>query len=208
MDQTSGGGSMLKYVKLNPLQQNVHEFCCSRVVFHRVKIHVPYINLLFDQNFIRDTFKKYNRAGGTEPYIIQELCGKCDGYGFYDWVSRLTINDEQEPTWTRGNIKPLIVKNENPISKLYVEKEHSDHMYIYLSEYDPSDLKYRCEQCLGSGLVLGDLSSFKPITVDELPEINIKKLEKQIKKPNKKQSTITKFLIDIKRKLQCLKNLK
>ena len=131
---------MLRYVKVNPLQQNVTEFCCSRVVFHRVKIHVPYIDLLFDQDFIRDKFKRYIRPNNVEPYIIRELCGKCDGYGFYDWVSRLTNDGKQEPVWTRGVTKPLIVKNEDSISKLYVSKDRSDHKYIYLSEYDASDL--------------------------------------------------------------------
>jgi hypothetical protein len=115
----------------------------------------------------------------------------------------LTNDGKQEPVWTRGVTKPLIVKNEDSISKLYVSKDRSDHKYIYLSEYDASDLRYRCEQCLGSGLVLNDLQYFKPITVDDLPEINIKKLEKQIKKPTKKLSPITKFLNHIKRKLQC-----
>jgi hypothetical protein len=188
---------------VNPAAQNVTEFCCSRVVFHRVKIHVPYINLLFDQDFIRDTFKRYIRPNNVEPYIIRELCGKCDGYGFYDWVSRLTNDGVQEPIWTRGLTKPIIVKNENPIYKLYFRENRADHKYIYLSEYDPSDLRYRCEQCLGSGLVLNDLPSFKPITVDDLPEVKIEKLEKQIKKPTKKLSPITKFLNHIKRKLQC-----
>jgi hypothetical protein len=60
---------MLSYVKVNPAVQNVVEFCCSRVVFHRVNIHVPYkkeIKMLREFK-IKKVVKTEEKSG---PFIL------------------------------------------------------------------------------------------------------------------------------------------
>jgi len=165
---------MLRYIRVrsNSLQQNVDEFCCSRVIFSRVNIPLPDIKLLFDRDFIFKTFKQYKRNSESEPepHIIRAVCGKCDGYGFYDWVSRLTTDENcKKPLWTRGDSTPLILKNENPISRLYLHSNETYDIYYYVSEYNPNNMTYRCEQCLGTGMYLEGIN-LKALTVDDIPE--------------------------------------
>jgi hypothetical protein len=164
---------MLRYVRLDPLQQTVSEFCCSRILFSRVNIKIPDIKLLFDRDYIFNTFMKYKRGEEEHSNIIRAVCGKCDGYGFYDWVSRLTCDKHEPPLWTRGDNKPLTPKNEDPISKLYLYSSVTCDTYYYISSYDPSDLLYRCEQCFGTGMTIEGMS-LKPITIEDLPKQQIK----------------------------------
>jgi len=187
---------MLRYVRVrsNSLQQIVDEFCCSRVIFSRVNIHLPDIKLLFDRDFIFKTFKQYKRdlKSEPEPFIIRALCGKCDGYGFYDWVSRLTTDENcEDPLWTRGDSTPLILKNENLISKLYLHSYNTHDTYYYVSEYSPNNMTYRCEQCLGTGIHLENIS-LKAITANDIPE------QKPIP-PEPKHSFITALIRHIRR---------
>lgn len=160
---------MLRYVKIDPTQRIATSFCCSRVVFSEVQIKVPDISLLFDNEFIEKTFKRYKRGKNEWTEILASNCGKCEGYGFYDWVTRLTGDEDEEPIYNRGMNKPLIVKNENPISVIYmVETRHLT--FYYVSDFKPDSMTYRCEQCLGTGLALHDEYEMVPLTKDTLPE--------------------------------------
>jgi hypothetical protein len=127
---------------------------------------------LFDTAFITETFKKYRREGEREGHasILRANCGKCEGYGFYDWVTRLTDTGEK-PTWNHGMTKPLIVKNENPISVIFLQKRDCSHTYYYVSRFHPSSITYRCERCHGTGLVFRGDGDLIPLTPeDDLPK--------------------------------------
>lgn len=160
---------MLRYVKIDPTQRIVTSFCCSRVVFSEVQIEVPDISLLFDNEYIEKTFKRYRRGKNEWSDILASNCGKCDGYGFYDWVTRLTTDDDEDPIWNRGIKEPLIVSNENPISIIYMVK--TDHLtFYYVSDFKQDSMTYRCENCLGTGLALHDEYEMVPLTKDNIPK--------------------------------------
>jgi len=164
---------MLRYVKLDPTTQIVNSFCCSRVVFSEVQIKVPDLSLLFDNEYIDRTFKRYRRNPNEYTDILASNCGRCEGYGFYDWVTRLTTtDDEEEPIYNRGMAKDaMVVKNENPITKVYLSKGSFRDSYCYVSDFKPNPLTYQCEQCLGTGLAFHHpLEELIPITLDTLPE--------------------------------------
>ena len=162
---------MLRYLHFdsNPTQRTVIGFCCSRVVFTDVQIRVPNKSLLFDNNYITNTFKKYRRGPNQQSRILGSSCGKCDGYGFYDWVTKLTTGKEEASFNMGERLKPVIVKNENPISLIYQDIVSS--YYYYVSDFDQSDdLIYRCEQCLGTGMELENIDRFVSLTPDDVIE--------------------------------------
>ena len=165
---------MLRYVKIDPTRQVATSFCCSRVVFSDVNIKVPEISLLFDNDYIDQTFKRYKRGKHEWTEILVSNCGKCEGYGFYDWVTRLTTDDDENPVYNRGVKKPLIVKNENPISVIYMVETHHLTFY-YVSDFKPDTMTYRCENCLGTGLALHDDYEMVPLTKDNLPQPKVVK---------------------------------
>ncbi len=169
---------MLRYVKFNPTTQLVYSFCCGRVIFSDVAIELYDISLLFDNNYIEKTFKKYVRKKGEWTEILASNCGKCEGYGFYDWVTRLTDSGDKEPVWNRGGqTKPLIVKNENPISVIY-RATHNNHTFYYISDFKADELTYRCEECLGTGIPLHEEYEMIPLTIDSLPKPRVSEIIK------------------------------
>lgn len=174
---------MLRYIKLNPDYLQVEEFCCSRVIFERTRIQLPHIGFLFDNEFIDQTFKRYKRpANSDEPRILPRVCGKCDGYGYYDWVTRLTEQSEDD-ILVYGEMlnTPQILRNENPISVIFVRKKEHFWYLFYVSEFIPSPITYRCEKCQGTGLHL-DLDYLTAITPDDCEDIPIH--EPKPKQPN------------------------
>ena len=146
---------MLRYVKFDLLQREIIEFCCSRVIFHNVKIYVPDDSLLFNNDFIESELKRYKRTGDIETSILHGICGKCDGYGFFDWVTHIrTVDGIREDDYSHSDLtKPLVVKNENPIETIFAHVNGSDRLYIYyISHIEVDPLIYRCDQCHGTGL--------------------------------------------------------
>jgi len=183
---------MLRYVKV--LQQNVIEFCCSRAIFSNVNIPIE-IHDLFDNEYIYNTFNKFKRNSETDITHIKAVCNKCDGYGFYDWVYRISQENEEDFKYKSLSEGPLIVKNENPISVIYELKVYNYRKYFYPSKYDPTNLTYRCEKCFGTGLALLNNTIINPLTIENLPE---KLFEPE---PIKKQSLLKKLLNYIKRRI-------
>ncbi len=180
---------MLRYVKLDPTTRTARSFCCGRVVFSEVNISVPDISLLFDNDYIEKTFKRYIRKKNEWTEILASNCGKCEGYGFYDWVTRLTGEDDEDPIYNRGVKKPLVVKNENPISVIYMV-EMTYLTFYYVSDFKPDSMTYRCEQCLGTGLALHD-HEMVPLTKDSLPQL---KPEPKVLKSINKLNPVTIFI--------------
>ena len=178
---------MLRYVKLDLLQRNVVEFCCSRAVFSRVNVKVPDIKLLFDHNFILNNLKKYKRVGGEDIWVLPGVCGKCDGHGYFDWVTRLTTDENVDEDELWQSKKPIIVQNQNPIQNVFVEwwNDSNRLKIFYITHYDEDPLTYRCEQCNGIGLALEE--KLKPFTVDEF--LNNFKYKPTIKTEIKKQTS-------------------
>jgi hypothetical protein len=134
---------------------------------------VPDLSLLFDNEYIERTFKRYRRKPNEYTDILASNCGRCEGYGFYDWVTRLTTTeDEGEPIYNRGIAKDaMVVKNENPITKLYRIVGKYEDVYYYVSDFKPNPLTYQCEQCLGTGLAFHHpVEDLIPITPDTIPE--------------------------------------
>jgi hypothetical protein len=146
---------MLRYVKFDLLQRSIIEFCCSRVIFSNVNIHIPDDSLLFDNDFIERELKRYKRNGEEYADIIHGICGKCDGFGFFDWVTHIrTEEGVDEETIFRSDLsKPVKVKNENPIETVFAYVDGSDRLYVYyISHIEDDPLIYRCDQCNGTGL--------------------------------------------------------
>lgn len=175
---------MLRYVRLNLLQQTIVEFCCSRVVFSNLSIPLLNINLLFDQDFILNKIKKYKRSGEEATTIVKAVCGKCEGYGFLDWVTKIRTEDGvDEDDWYKPDTKiPVIVKNENPIETIFVDARDNQIIYIYYISYIDKDdpLIYRCDQCQGTGLV-HDTSRFSKCTPEYLNIIQPSPLKRKTK---------------------------
>ena len=167
---------MLRYVKFDLLQRNIIEFCCSRVIFHDVKIHVPDDSLLFNNDFIESELKRYKRTGSGETSILHGICGKCDGYGFFDWVTHIRIEDgAEELDYAKSDLtKPLVVKNENPIETIFAYVTGSDRLYIYYISLCIAEapMSYRCNQCQGTGLSHSYTQQAKKCKPEDL--INIK----------------------------------
>jgi hypothetical protein len=129
--------------------------------------------LLFDNEYIERTFKRYRRKPNEYTDILASNCGRCEGYGFYDWVTRLTTTeDEGEPIYNRGIAKDaMVVKNENPITKLYRIGGHYEDVYYYVSDFKPNPLTYQCEQCRGTGLAFNhSLEMLTSVTPEDLPK--------------------------------------
>lgn len=166
---------MLRYVDFNPTTQTVEEFCCSRAVFSGVTIKVPDIKSLFDNTYIESTFKRYKRNGNEDMYILRQSCGKCGGFGYYDWVTRLTSDDNVENLVNLGHDLKVAqkVKNENPITTIYhhIIYQHKER-YIYPSYFEPDPLTYQCEHCLGTGLAI-KTEFLEPVSIDNLPQPKI-----------------------------------
>ena len=166
---------MLRYVKFDLLQREIIEFCCSRVIFHNVKVHVPDDSLLFNTDFIESKIKRYRRTGSVETTIVHGLCGKCDGYGFFDWVTHIRTQDGvSEFDYADSDLrKPLIVKNEDPIETVFAYMSGTDRLYIYyISRIEVDPLIYRCDQCQGTGLAHNCIDRTKKCKPEDL--INIK----------------------------------
>lgn len=164
---------MLRFVKINLLHWNITKFCCSRVVFSNINIKVPDIKLIFDNDFIEKNLKRYQRVGGEDLFPISGVCGKCNGYGFLDWVTRLRTHEDIDEDVLWGPEKPIQVKNENPIQNILFYKSLHDNSLIiyYVSKFDKSELEYRCEQCNGNGL--SDTDALTSTTVEKfLNEFN------------------------------------
>lgn len=145
---------MLRYVKFDLLQRSIKEFCCSRVIFSNVDIHVPDDSLLFDNDFIEREIKRYKRNGEEYTDILHGICGKCDGFGFFDWVTHIRSEDGvDEDTIDRSDLsKPIQVKNENPIETVFAHVS-TDRLYVYYrSQMEDDPLIYRCNQCRGVGM--------------------------------------------------------
>jgi hypothetical protein len=161
---------MLRFVKFDPLRQRIYEFCCSRVVFCKVNVAVPNIKLLFDNDFILSNLKKYRRVGGEELITVRGVCGKCDGYGYLDWITRLRTEEgvDEEMLWR--SLSPIPVKNENPIISVFAEEYNAGRILIYYpSAYDESEMQYRCDQCRGTGMA-DNTSHLREFTVEEFLE--------------------------------------
>ncbi len=158
---------MLRYVKYDLLQQEIIEFCCGRAIFPNVKIEVPDLGLLVEQSFILNSIKKYRRSPDSVPLLIKAVCGKCDGYGFYDWVIRIRSEEgvDEDDLYGVGK-EPVVVRNENPITTLFIDTKSETRMiYIhYISRcMAEAPMSYRCEQCGGvglPGLVLHEMTKF------------------------------------------------
>lgn len=168
---------MLRYIHFDPTTQMIDSFCCSRAVFYDVRIEMPYISFLFDTEYITETFKKYERQPESMTHILRMCCGKCNGFGYYDWIVRLTNGDE-EAILNMGGSDPVKVQNENPISVIYQYHNY----YYYPSKFRPSPLTYRCEKCAGTGLDIEDLDNLEPITLDDIPPEPPPKIIKQVRK--------------------------
>lgn len=193
---------MLRFVKYDLLQQVITEYCCGRAIFPNVKIEIPDLRLLIDQSFILNNIKKRKRdiEYHTEPYPIPNVCGKCDGYGFYDWVVHIrTVDGVDEDDLYGVGKEPIIVKNENPITTLFIDTR-SDSKSIYIHYISlciaVAPMSYRCDQCHGVGLV-HDINRMSKLSAkdfldwcDKDPELTIR--EKPIFKP--KLSITTKII--------------
>lgn len=147
---------MLRYVRYDLLQQDITEFCCGRVTFPNVKIEVPDLRLLVDQSFILNNIKKYRRGPECEPLPVRAVCGKCDGYGFYDWVVRIRSEEgvDEDDLYGVGK-EPVVVRNETPITTLFIDTQsNTRRIYIhYISQcLAEAPMSYRCEQCGGTGM--------------------------------------------------------
>jgi hypothetical protein len=128
---------------------------------------------LFDNEFIYNTFNKFKRPSNLEIIPLKAVCSKCEGYGWYDWVARLTADEEKE--FTRSDLThPIIVKNENPISVIYVSTWSDVKTIYYPSNFTPSQLTYRCEKCFGSGIPISSDHNIHPITIDDLEKVPFK----------------------------------
>lgn len=168
---------MLRFVKYNVSLKTVEAFCCSRVVFNRVSIKILSLHEFFDNQFIEKTFLRYK--GKSKKSILRECCGKCDGYGFYDWIVKLTdVGNEPLHNFGEAINRPIIVKNENPISAiLYDMKPYSRTSFYYVTNFKPSAVTYRCERCHGTGLNLEGrnikaftIEDLEPMTIEDIPE--------------------------------------
>jgi len=164
---------MLRYIWYNRQKQMVVRFCCSRVIHRQTDIKITDLTQLFNNQFIEGTFKRYIPSKGKpKSKILPRVCGKCEGYGFYDWVTKLTDGDTS-PIYNMGEgvNRPLIVKNTNPIEYVFVIDvpiEEYTIQVMYPTAFIPSPVSYRCEQCCGTGLDIFDIDALKVVTLDTI----------------------------------------
>jgi hypothetical protein len=143
-----------------------------------VNIPVPSIRDLFDNDFIYNTFNKFKRPPNTEVHPLKRVCSKCEGFGFYDWIVRLTTNGEDQ--CIRSDMEhPVIVKNENPISVIYTRTMNNTQIFHYPTNFTPTELTYRCEQCFGCGLPISSKDNLLPITINDVEKVLSKEPPKQ-----------------------------
>lgn len=144
---------MIRFLKLDLSQQAILSFRCGRVVFSDVMVPVPTISYLTDYSFLYENLMKYKRRSGEEVNVARNVCAKCEGYGFYDWVALLKGDiDEEDEIWTESR-EIILAKNENPITKVFVSEISSQTVNIYYqSAFEKDELTHRCKLCFGTGI--------------------------------------------------------
>ena len=164
---------MIRYIVYSKLQQKISSFCCSRVIFSGLQIKVKHPTLFFDSDFLSE-LKRYNRSTdeNAKTSIIRGVCGKCDGYGIFDWVTRITTDDgaTEKAISHVDTTRPVVVKNENPIKTVYINDQTDRIKFYYISDFMTDDLTYRCDQCLGIGLDV-DISKIVELHTDQISDI-------------------------------------
>lgn len=154
---------MIRLVRFDLLQRKILNFRCNRVVFSDVNINVPSISCLTDYNFLDEKLKKYTRVGGEEVHLSTHVCSKCEGYGFYDWVTSLRGPDDEDDEYWSDTKELILVKNENPITHLFTDESNPfvDKVHIYYpSSFEPDELTHRCENCYGTGIRTRNLTKY------------------------------------------------